>query len=84
LERTGDATIKEIFIVTGGGNMNVISELVHAATWLRTDRRAQDMIEYSLAAAFVAVAVSAFFPPAIAPALSNIFSLVVEVLPDVP
>jgi len=54
-----------------------------SATWtgaawrLWADKRAQDLIEYSLAAAFVAVAVSAFFPPSIAPAISQVFSKIV-------
>lgn len=46
----------------------------------RRDRRAQDLVEYSLAAAFIAVAASAFFPPSIAPAISSIWSRVVQIL----
>jgi Flp pilus assembly pilin Flp len=44
------------------------------------DRRAQDLIEYSLAAGFVAVAASAFFPPSIAPAISSIWGRIVQIL----
>jgi len=47
------------------------------------DRQGQDLIEYALAAGFVAVAAMSFFPPAIAPAISTIFSKIVEVMPTV-
>ena len=47
---------------------------------LLIERRAQDLIEYALAAGFVAVAASAFFPPAIAPTISSIFGRVSELL----
>lgn len=46
----------------------------------RRDRRAQDLIEYSLVVAFIAVAASAFFPPSIAPAITSIWSRVVQIL----
>lgn len=52
------------------------------ALW--TDRRAQDLVEYALAAAFVAVTVSAFFPPAIAPSISAVFSKIDGVLKSTP
>ena len=61
--------------------MSAISQLRRVGLWLWTDCRAQDLVEYSLAAAFVAVTVSAFFPPAIAPAISTVMSKVVAVLP---
>lgn len=63
--------------------MAAISKLERIVWRIRIDRRAQDLIEYALAAGFVAVAASAFFPPAIAPTISTIFSKVVDVLPDV-
>ncbi|MCP5115898.1 MAG: Flp family type IVb pilin [bacterium] len=63
--------------------MNVISTLQELALRLRTDSRAQDMVEYSLAAGFIAVAVPAVFPPSIAPAISTSFRSVVDVLPDI-
>ena len=62
----------------------MISRLTDAAWRLWSDRRAQDLVEYSLAAAFVAVAVSAFFPPSIAPAISNVFSKVVFIFSQQP
>ena len=44
---------------------------------LRRDQSGQDLIEYALLAAFVAVAVAAFLPPTVAPAISTIFSKIV-------
>jgi Flp pilus assembly pilin Flp len=44
------------------------------------DRRGQDMIEYALMAAFLSVAVAAFFPTDIAPNISSVFSKVVHYL----
>jgi len=38
------------------------------------DTSGQDMIEYALLSAAVAVVVAGFFPPAILPAISGIFS----------
>ncbi len=46
--------------------------------WL--DRAGQDLIEYALMAAFLAVAVSAFLPPTIAPSISGIFSKINSLL----
>jgi Flp pilus assembly pilin Flp len=48
--------------------------------WIRllSDNRAQDMIEYALLAAAVAVVVAGFLPPAIMPSVSTIFSKVVS------
>jgi Flp pilus assembly pilin Flp len=45
---------------------------------LRGDNRAQDMIEYALLAAAIAVIVAGFLPPAIMPSISTIFSKVVS------
>jgi Flp pilus assembly pilin Flp len=61
----------------------MISRMRSAVWRLWSDRRAQDLVEYSLAAAFVAVAVSAFFPPAISPAISGIFSRIVDLFGQV-
>ena len=41
---------------------------------LNRDGRGQDLIEYAMLAGFVAVAVGATFPTALAPTLSTIFS----------
>jgi Flp pilus assembly pilin Flp len=45
---------------------------------LQRDSRAQDMIEYALLAAAIAVIVAGFLPPAIMPSVSTIFSKVVS------
>jgi Flp pilus assembly pilin Flp len=45
---------------------------------LWTDLRGQDMIEYALLAAAIAVVVAGFLPPAIMPSISTIFSKVVS------
>jgi Flp pilus assembly pilin Flp len=47
-------------------------------TGLLADNRAQDMIEYSLLAAAIAVIVAGFLPPAIMPMITTIFSKVVS------
>lgn len=44
------------------------------------DRRGQDMIEYALMAASVAVAVAAFIPYSVLPALSTIWGRVSTVM----
>jgi Flp pilus assembly pilin Flp len=38
------------------------------------DRRGQDLIEYALLAATIAIVVAGFLPPAIMPSVSTIFS----------
>jgi Flp pilus assembly pilin Flp len=38
------------------------------------DRRGQDLIEYALLAAAIAVVIAGFLPPAVMPAVSTIFS----------
>ncbi len=45
---------------------------------LWSDVRGQDMIEYALLAAAMAVVVAGFLPPQIMPAVSNIFSKVIS------
>lgn len=45
---------------------------------LWTDRKGQDLIEYALLAAAIAVVVAGFLPPAIMPSISSIFSKVVS------
>lgn len=64
--------------------MRVVCNLLQIASRLPGDRRAQDLIEYSLTAAFIAVAVSAFFPPSITPSISAVFSKVVALLDSSP
>jgi Flp pilus assembly pilin Flp len=38
------------------------------------DRRGQDLIEYALLAAAIAIVVAGFLPPAVMPSVSTIFS----------
>ncbi len=45
---------------------------------LLLDKRGQDMIEYALLAASIAVVVAGFLPPAIMPAVSTIFSKIIS------
>ncbi len=52
--------------------------LIALLTRLAKDERGQDLIEYALLAASVAVAVGATFPTTIAPAISGIFSKVLS------
>ena len=46
--------------------------------WL--DRRGQDLIEYAMLAAFLAVAVGPVFPSDIAPNISKVFSRVTSMM----
>jgi len=51
-------------------------------TWLRliskiaNDRKGQDLVEYAMLAAFVAVAAGAIFPASLMPNISTIFSTI--------
>ena len=51
---------------------------------LRTNREGQDMIEYALLAAAIAVLVAGFLPQDIMPAVSNIFSKISSALAKTP
>ncbi len=62
----------------------MLPRLLLVVAGLVGDRRGQDLVEYALAAAFVAVAASAAFPPSIAPAISTVFSKVGEVFAAIP
>ena len=46
--------------------------------WIKQE--GQDLIEYVMLVAFLAVAVSIFLPPTIAPAISGIFSKITTLL----
>jgi Flp pilus assembly pilin Flp len=50
--------------------------------WLKRqillDNRGQDMIEYALLAASIAVVVAGFLPPTVMPAISTIFSKIIS------
>jgi Flp pilus assembly pilin Flp len=56
----------------------MVKKLFQTATGLLLDNRGQDMIEYALLAASIAVVVAGFLPPAVMPAISSIFSKVVS------
>ena len=51
-------------------------DLYNWAKRLKTDIRAQDLIEYALLAGMVAVTIGAMFPQTIMPSVSTIFSKV--------
>ena len=55
-----------------------MAKLIHAGLRFWSDRRGQDMIEYALLAASIAVVVAGFLPPSIMPGISNIFSKIVS------
>ncbi len=55
-----------------------MATLFHAPRRLWQDDRGQDMIEYALLAASVAVVIAGFLPPTIMPSISTIFSKVIS------
>lgn len=57
-----------------------MSRWLTLCTRLWNDVNGQDLIEYAMLAAFLAVAVSAFLPPTVAPAISGIFSKITALL----
>jgi Flp pilus assembly pilin Flp len=57
-----------------------IQQLLLKAELLRRDVRGQDLVEYALMAAFVAVAAGAIFPATVVPNISQIFSKIQSTL----
>lgn len=55
-----------------------MAKLMRAGLRLWLDVRGQDMIEYALLAASIAVVVAGFLPPSIMPGISTIFSKVIS------
>ena len=55
-----------------------MAKLLQVAIRLRHDERGQDMVEYALLAASIAVVVAGFLPPAVMPAVSTIFSKIIS------
>ena len=53
-------------------------KLYHGAVQIWRDGRAQDMIEYALMAAAIAVVVAGFLPTTLMPSVSTIFSKIVS------
>ena len=56
----------------------MITNLRYAVFGLWRDHRAQDMIEYAMLAAAIAIVIAGFLPPQIMPAVSTIFSKVIS------
>jgi Flp pilus assembly pilin Flp len=56
----------------------------HSVLQLLRGKAGQDLIEYALTAAFIAVAVAAFFPTSIAPNISTVMSKVTNILNQSP
>ena len=52
--------------------------LLRFANMIWLDNRGQDMIEYALLAASIAVVIAGFLPPAVMPAVSTIFSKIIS------
>jgi Flp pilus assembly pilin Flp len=61
--------------------MTTIAAVHQWATRLRADQRGQDLIEYALVAALVVVTVVSGLAPWVGPAISQIFSKVINALP---
>jgi Flp pilus assembly pilin Flp len=61
-----------------------MAKLFSRALRLWNDRRGQDMIEYALLAAAIAIVVAGFLPPTIMPTVSSIFSRIVSSFNDIP
>jgi Flp pilus assembly pilin Flp len=55
-----------------------MTRIYSAALTLWNDVRGQDMIEYALLAAALAVVVAGFLPPTIMPSISTIFSKIIS------
>jgi Flp pilus assembly pilin Flp len=55
-----------------------MANMLRIARQLWLDNRGQDMIEYALLAASIAVVVAGFLPPAIMPSISTIFSKIIS------
>jgi Flp pilus assembly pilin Flp len=58
--------------------ITTMANLYYAAQGILADVRGQDMIEYALLAAAVAIVVAGFLPPTIMPLVTTIFSKVVS------
>ena len=56
----------------------MVSLMLHRLPKLGDDRRGQDLVEYALLAAFVAVAAGAIFPTTVMPSVSTIFSKILS------
>jgi Flp pilus assembly pilin Flp len=60
-----------------------MAKLVYSSLQLWRDRRGQDMIEYALLAAAIAIVVAGFLPTTLMPSISTIFSKITSCITDV-
>ncbi len=63
---------------SSNGEVSAMDRLFFGVLRLWRDDRGQDLIEYSLLVAAVAIVVAGFLPPAIMPSISTIFSKVMS------
>jgi hypothetical protein len=61
-----------------------MQRLYRAILRIWNQKQGQDLVEYALMAASVAVVAGVFFPPAVMPAVSVIFSKVVGIFQQAP
>jgi len=61
-----------------------MQKVLNAGKRLWKARAGQDLVEYALMAASVAVAAGVFFPPAVMPAVSGIFEKISSMLTAAP
>ncbi len=61
-------------------NNQILGCLLRLASRIQQEEKGQDMIEYGLMAAAIAIAVAAIFPSTINPSISQIFSKVSSTL----
>lgn len=55
-----------------------MAKMIRLGFRLWSDGRGQDMIEYALLAASIAVVIAGFLPPSIMPGISTIFSKIIS------
>jgi Flp pilus assembly pilin Flp len=61
-----------------GAKAMILNYSLQVLSSIRSDHKGQDLIEYALMAAAVAVSAGAIFPTTITPAVSTIFSKIVS------
>ncbi len=60
--------------------MKRLTRLLLQLRRIRTDQSGQDMIEYALMAAAVAILVAGILPPRIMPAVNQIFTKIIDLM----
>jgi Flp pilus assembly pilin Flp len=69
----------------GGNSMQILFQRLRTlARKVARSTSGQDLIEYALLSAFIAVAVAAFFPTEIVPSISTVMSKVAAILNKAP